>query len=600
MTKNKQLFAKQPQASFFSLFKTALCALVLLAATLAVSLMAWARSTWEDLEFEQILSNINILPRSLDILTFSPEMKYYLIAGAVLFLFLIAVCSNKRLLQCAFALLLVFVWQIRIIPYYYYHNTTTKLYENYYRAPEITAADFPQQKRNLILLHLESVENNFADKNLYGANLLPELSALAAENPSFTGYQALYGTNYTKAALVAGHCGIAYRTPALSFGNIYTHLANITCLSDILAANGYETWFAKSADHTFAYTDIFYNQHKYQHIIDRYALTQGLSDEEINKNKSSYDGLSDKLLFTHILNLFQQQKIKEPFLLTAFTVDTHVPGTVLPYNCPKVYGDVRDNILCSDSTVADFIKEFQKTPYWQNTTVVIVGDHPMFKELKPQKRQKHRRGIFNVFLNLPQKPVYTPDKPFTALDMPATYMEALGINLKGHAFGLGRSLFSDVPSLISLPEAKLKNAVKQYSALYETFSKTPVNSYNPYKLGTILTQELIPNYTNYYKELFDHIFINMLSFKLDSVPEKDLTLSVTLNAMLSYKPKLYININGEPLTSVKLQKKIGEQSITVDIPAERITSPKLSIEFINNNYRSVISQGIDIRKFVLR
>ena len=92
----------------------------------------------------------------------------------------------------------------------------------------------------------------------------------------------------------------------------------------------------------------------------------------------------------------------------------------------------------------------------------------------------------------------------------------------------------------------------------------------------------------------------MLSFKLDSVPEKDLTLSVTLNAMLSYKPKLYININGEPLTSVKLQKKIGEQSITVDIPAERITSPKLSIEFINNNYRSVISQGIDIRKFVLR
>ena len=87
MTKNKQLFAKQPQTSFFSLFKTALCALVLLAATLAVSLMAWARNTWEDLEFEQILSNINVLPRSLDILTFSPEMKYYLIAGAVLFLF---------------------------------------------------------------------------------------------------------------------------------------------------------------------------------------------------------------------------------------------------------------------------------------------------------------------------------------------------------------------------------------------------------------------------------------------------------------------------------------------------------------------------------
>lgn len=123
----------------------------------------------------------------------------------MLYLFLLAVCSNRRLLLASAVCAAVVVWQIRIIPYYYYQNTTGTLYEKYYKAPAITAADFPAQKRNLLLLYLESVENNFADASLYGRNLLPQLSEIAKRNPRFDGYSFLYGTNYTKAALVAGH-----------------------------------------------------------------------------------------------------------------------------------------------------------------------------------------------------------------------------------------------------------------------------------------------------------------------------------------------------------------------------------------------------------
>lgn len=170
-------------------------------------------------------------------------------------------------------------------PYYYYQNTTGTLYEKYYKAPVITAADFPAQKRNLLLLYLESVENNFADASLYGRNLLPQLSEIAKRNPRFDGYSFLYGTNYTKAALVAGHCGIPYRSPVPTMESINNHLKNIRCLSDILADNDYETWFAKSADHSFAYTDIFYKMHSYSNIIDRTVLTAGMSPAEIEKTK---------------------------------------------------------------------------------------------------------------------------------------------------------------------------------------------------------------------------------------------------------------------------------------------------------------------------
>lgn len=587
-------------AALWQLLKTALCAIALLLALAAAAAAVWAQNTWENLEFEQIIGNLNIRPQDMDIFAFSPELKYYIVAAAILYLFLLAVCSNRRLLLASAVCVAVVVWQIRIIPYYYYQNTTGTLYEKYYKAPVITAADFPVQKRNLLLLYLESVENNFADASLYGKNLLPRLSETARNNPRFDGYNFLYGTNYTKAALVAGHCGIPYRSPTPTMETVNSHLKNIRCLSDILADNGYETWFAKSADHSFAYTDIFYQLHSYRNIIDRTVLTAGMSPAEIEKNKSSYNGLSDKLLLNHISALFSTQKVREPFLMTVFTVDTHAPGTVLPYNCPKIFGDIRDNILCTDNNVAEFITEFQKTPYWQNTTVVIVGDHPMFKALQTQQRKKYRRGIYNVFLNLPDGLSYNPRKEFTALDLAPTYLELLGIKLPEHAFGLGRSLFSDVPSLISLPETKLETAVKQKSKIYDTFNVLPPQKFAPYRLGTRLLNKNISSYTGFTEELLGDIWTDSLNIKLDKLPRQDLELKMTFSVMLSYKPTLTVKLNGKILQKIKLPKEPGDKTITVRIPAVELESPKLAFEFINNNFRSALSQSINISEFVLR
>lgn len=587
-------------AALWQLLKTALCAIALLLALAAAAAAVWAQNTWENLEFEQIIGNLNIHPQDMDIFAFSPELKYYIAAAAILYLFLLAVCSNRRLLLASAFCVAVVVWQIRIIPYYYYQNTTGTLYEKYYKAPVITAADFPVQKRNLLLLYLESVENNFADASLYGKNLLPRLSETARNNPRFDGYNFLYGTNYTKAALVAGHCGIPYRSPTPTMETVNSHLKNIRCLSDILADNGYETWFAKSADHSFAYTDIFYQLHSYRNIIDRTVLTAGMSPAEIEKNKSSYNGLSDKLLLNHISALFSTQKVREPFLMTVFTVDTHAPGTVLPYNCPKIFGDIRDNILCTDNNVAEFITEFQKTPYWQNTTVVIVGDHPMFKALQTQQRKKYRRGIYNVFLNLPDDLSYNPRKEFTALDLAPTYLELLGIKLPEHAFGLGRSLFSDVPSLISLPETRLETAVKQKSKIYDTFNVLPPQKFAPYRLGTRLLNKNISSYTGFTEELLGDIWTDSLNIKLDKLPRQDLELKMTFSVMLSYKPMLTVKLNGKILQKIKLPKEPGDKTITVRIPAAGLESPKLAFEFINNNFRSALSQSINISEFVLR
>ena len=566
---NKQLFIpKKALVNLLNICKTSLYALILLITQSLATIILCARSIWPDFEYEQIIANANLNTSNIDLLNFSPEIKYYIIGGIILYLITISLCNNRTMLKLSGIFVLIFIWQLRIIPYYYYKNTHTDLYEKYYQAPQITAADFPEQKRNLLLIYLESVEANFQDKELYEKNLLPQLSTIAQNNPHIDNYYMLYGTNYTKAALISGLCGVPYITPSKKLASIHNHLKKLTCVSDILNNNGYETWFAKSADHQFAYTNLFYQSHGYKNVIDGFKLTQNLSKEEIKKNKSSYGGLSDKLLFSHILNLFQTQQIHEPFLFTMFTVDTHVPGTVLPYNCPQLFGDVRDNILCSDKVVTDFINEFKQTPYWENTSIVILGDHPMFKPLSVHSAKKYKRTIYNAFLNIPEELKINPKKAYTTIDLAPSYLEILGINLPNRSFGLGRSIFSDIPSLITHKDYNLKTAVRQKSKVYQDFSQTTIQQFYPYELGAEINNNNIKSYTQFSDTVLNYVFVNNIGLKLAE--------------------------------EIELAKKSGPQTIKVTLPKEAITTPDLNIEFINNNFRSIVSQSINIQKLIIK
>ena len=63
---------------------------------------------------------------------------------------------------------------------------------------------------------------------------------------------------------------------------------------------------------------------------------------------------------------------------------------------------------------------------------------------------------------------------------------------------------------------------------------------------------------------------------------------------------LTVKLNGKILQKIKLPKEPGDKTITVRIPAVELESPKLAFEFINNNFRSALSQSINISEFVLR
>ena len=108
--------------NFLNLLKSAFCALVLLISQSFAVVILCARNIWPDFEYEQIIANANIKLSGIDILNFSPEIKYYLLGGALLYLIFIGLLSNKNLLKLSGAFILIIIWQLRIIPFYYYLN----------------------------------------------------------------------------------------------------------------------------------------------------------------------------------------------------------------------------------------------------------------------------------------------------------------------------------------------------------------------------------------------------------------------------------------------------------------------------------------------
>lgn len=94
-------------------------------------------------------------------------------------------------------------------------NSDSDFIETNYADPAETEIVFPEKKRNLIYIYLESMETTYSDKEDGGAfdkNIIPELTELAQENECFSGNsQALDGgivypnSGFTMAGILRRH-----------------------------------------------------------------------------------------------------------------------------------------------------------------------------------------------------------------------------------------------------------------------------------------------------------------------------------------------------------------------------------------------------------
>ena len=360
---------------------------------------------------------------------------------------------------CAFFLSLLF-FGVRMEVFSYVENTVTEsdFIEEHYIDPKDVALEFPETKRNLIYIFLESMENTFTDPtscDTIDANYIPKLTALAERNVSFShstglgGAQSLEGTTWTAAAMVAQTSGVTVKVPLAGgeYGEEEYYMPGITTIGDILNAEGYRQVLLLGSKGEFANRDTYFADHGNYDIVDLVTLQQ---EGRLPDDYFEWWGYEDEKLFAYAKEeLTQLASTGDPFNFTMLTADTHFPDGYVCRLCENTYEEQYGNVMiCSDNQLAAFLDWIRQQPFYENTTIVLSGDHlTMDPEFLADIDESYIRTNYNCFINAAAEPVSTQNRQFGTIDMFPTTLAAMGVKIPGDRLALGTNLFSGEKTL---------------------------------------------------------------------------------------------------------------------------------------------------------
>lgn len=363
--------------------------------------------------------------------------------------------------------------------YLAYKSKQTMIYEDYYVDPNEVALSNAEKPQNLIFIYLESMETSYASKELGGnqeINYIPNLTSLAEDNISFShndvlgGASITTGATWTMGALFSTTTGVPFSLPAE--GNSMNTFANfapgITSLGDILEKQGYNQVFFCGSDGDFAGRKNYFEQHGNYNVIDYYALRdKGYIDEDYYV----WWGIEDQKLYEFAKDeLLELANGSKPFNFTMLTTDTHHVDGYICDICENTYPEQLANVIhCADVQIQNFIDWCKEQDFFENTTIVIVGDHLRMDSSLVADFED--RKIYNCFINSVKSPMSsTKNRSFTSLDFFPTTLSAMGFEIEGDRLGLGTDLFSSTSTLTEeLGFDVLNTELAKYSAYYKNF-----------------------------------------------------------------------------------------------------------------------------------
>ena len=465
--------------------KAVIACIIALAANLLFFLTQWLATRYDRVSLEQILyqmqTSISGTSKKLTssaalrvgvfgaLLTLAQVGLYMLLSGGLRkqlsgWKHYLSYCScgvcrffSERFVSLSLVMLIISVsfFAVRLEVFSYAGNSVTEsdFIEEHYVDPNAVQMTFPEQKRNLIYIFLESMENTFTDPascDTVADNYIPELTKLAQENVSFShgegmgGAQSLEGTTWTAAAMVAQTSGVTIKVPLIGdeFGEEDYYMPGITALGDILESQGYRQVLLLGSKGEFANRDTYFSDHGNYDMVDLVALKQ---EGRLDEDYYEWWGYEDEKLFAYAKEeLTELAAGTEPFNFTMLTADTHFPDGYICRLCENTYEEQYGNVMvCSDTQLREFITWIQAQPFYENTTVILSGDHlTMDPEFLADIDDSYVRTSYNCIINAPVTPVKETNRQFGTIDMFPTTLAAMGVQIEGDRLGLGTNLFS--------------------------------------------------------------------------------------------------------------------------------------------------------------
>lgn len=364
-------------------------------------------------------------------------------------------------------------------------NTESKFIEDEYVDPTDVEVVFPEQKRNLIYIFLESMETTYSDVDDGGAfdeNVIPELTEIAQTNEDFSGADpklnggySLAGTTWTMGAMFAQTSGLPLNI-SISANDMDTQdsfFPGVTTLGDILSDAGYTQTLLIGSEAQFGGRKLYFQEHGNYEMEDySYAIENGL----IPSDYKVWWGYEDQKLFEFAKEkLLQLSQGDEPFNLTMLTVDTHFEDGYVCEQCPTEYDTQYSNVMaCSSRQVGEFLKWIQQQDFYENTTIVISGDHPTMDSdycAEIDQEGNYDRRVFTAYINAAAYAQDQQERTYSTFDNFPTTLAALGVQIDGDRLGLGTNLFSGTKTLLEeFGNSKVNDELKKKSEFIEKIS----------------------------------------------------------------------------------------------------------------------------------
>ena len=293
-------------------------------------------------------------------------------------------------------------------------------------------------------------------------NLIAPLTELIDEGVSFSqsdkglgGPLATKGCVWSVAAMVNMMAGVPMKVPSAknTYGTSGSFLPGAVTIGDVLEAQGYEQSLMFGASAEFGGLNCFYEEHGNFNILDYEAAKEKGWIPQDYKEWWGYE--DDKLFEFAKAEITRLDETGKPFYFVMETADTHFPDGYVGPNTPTPRDSQYANVIAySAAEVAEFVRWIQDQPFYENTTIVLIGDHlSMDKNFFADFDESYVRTTFNLILNpadglndIPQERRF--NRWWFNGDMFPTMLASIGVKIEGERLGVGTNLFSERATII--------------------------------------------------------------------------------------------------------------------------------------------------------
>jgi len=312
---------------------------------------------------------------------------------------------------------------------------------------------------DILLVFIESLDEAYTRPRDAAQAPLPRLSRWHEAHQTFGALRNLSGASWTVGGLFTALCGVPLQPVGLmsrqSFEYSQQFFDQGRCLTDLLAAQGWDISFYGGASLQFAGKGRFLASHR----VDRQFGREQWQARGVAVPAEGWGLLDSALSEQAWADMNRPRRHGEPRMHILLTVNTHGPaGSEDPGCAPaRVVAEIdapvqmSDALRCTDRMIEQLARRFAEQTDGRPKVVWIMGDHLAPQQLLADRLRPAADGARTVFHVLARfdgtgRELPAPDaqRQFSHVDVLPTLAEAAGLRWSPlpHRLGLGVSLLA--------------------------------------------------------------------------------------------------------------------------------------------------------------